>query len=354
MVLMSGIMCVNGKTKHRNAATKARCPLCRSKNGKGGRGVELPDTASVGPKNELDSLREAVQYETPRDIDDRYVDSMYKSAEYAGLLRALNRTRDKKIAGHTENDLLSLMEGEERKRQVLNEEYDDRGGWNRYYLVTGGHLHNNKHCSGLKQNTQLHLTPQVSGLSDEEVVEYAGERMCTSCNPDAPVDALRKKSVLLTPEEKEDAERREKEKAASEARAKEKARKKAANTLPAPVYMPEAYGDKAYPIDSKSKATQAVNYIFEKTRIYGDDLNDDYLPGVVDFLRMTNPDSSDEEILAKTKKKQDAAKRKSIKQSQHYYNQGMGSAEETDAEQSKRIDQAMSWLERGFSSRERV
>ncbi|QIG58183.1 hypothetical protein SEA_SKOG_31 [Gordonia phage Skog] len=87
-------------------------------------------------------------------------------------------------------------------RKVLAVETDKYEGWSRYYLVTGGHLHASTNCSTCFVTTEFQWLTDLSGLSRKEIVELAGERACTVCFPDAPVEARSRKSVLFTDEEK--------------------------------------------------------------------------------------------------------------------------------------------------------
>lgn len=74
--------------------------------------------------------------------------------------------------------------------------------WNRAWIVSGGHVHNTPvGCPGFKYNTQVHLLPECSGLTQDEIVDLAGERACTHCYPSAPLSALQQASKLFAPDE---------------------------------------------------------------------------------------------------------------------------------------------------------
>lgn len=81
--------------------------------------------------------------------------------------------------------------------------------WTRAYLVTGGHLHSSTACSSCYPTTRFFFLPEFSGATEAEIVEAAGERACTVCFPDAPVDVLKKASRLFTPDEEAAAKARE-------------------------------------------------------------------------------------------------------------------------------------------------
>jgi hypothetical protein len=106
----------------------------------------------------------------------------------------------------------------------LQEEFSRRGGWTRCFLVTNtnGHVHRSMSCSTCYPRTQYHWMTEWSAKPYEQIIEDAGSRACTVCYPDAPVD---KPSVMFTPEERADQERREQERQAREAKKAAKAAK---------------------------------------------------------------------------------------------------------------------------------
>jgi hypothetical protein len=107
----------------------------------------------------------------------------------------------------------------------LTQEFRRRGGWTRYYLVdnASGHVHKDKHCSSCFLTTKYAWLIEQSGLSAEELVELAGMQACTVCFPWAPVDVLRRKSQLESPERKAARLEREAKKAAAAAKKAAKA-----------------------------------------------------------------------------------------------------------------------------------
>lgn len=94
---------------------------------------------------------------------------------------------------------LAALEAEEA---VIAEAHRVRQ-WSRSFLVSGGHLHSSTACSTCYPTTSFFFIPALSGMTAEEIVDEAGERACTVCFPDAPVDALRRPSSLRTPDEAE-------------------------------------------------------------------------------------------------------------------------------------------------------
>lgn len=66
-------------------------------------------------------------------------------------------------------------------------EFKRRGGWTRYFVVSGGHLHK-RECSTLRFDTQIGFIPAAAGMDAQEVVETFNYVACTHCFPDAPVE----------------------------------------------------------------------------------------------------------------------------------------------------------------------
>jgi hypothetical protein len=120
-------------------------------------------------------------------------------------------------------------------------EYTRRGGWNRVYLATShdGHAHRGTECSSCHhgdERTSFYWLVRYSGKAEEEIVSDAGERACTACYKSAPVNVLKQKTKMFTPDEVE-------AQAAREAREAERARK-AAEVEAKGITTPE--GDKLY------------------------------------------------------------------------------------------------------------
>lgn len=109
--------------------------------------------------------------ENPRILDDAYG----RNNLYEEVLQA---NRDVKEA---ENDI-----------KVFDEAHARRGSWNRAFLVTNGngHVHSSIDCSTCnkgKNPTKFEAMTNYSNHSEQEIVESAGYRACTTCYPTAPV-----------------------------------------------------------------------------------------------------------------------------------------------------------------------
>lgn len=106
----------------------------------------------------------------------------------------------------------------------LDAEFDGRGGWSRAYLVTDGCVHSSMHCSSCNKGefpTRFFWMIDFSGKTHAEIIEAAGERACTVCYPDAPVNRGQRvvpKSVMFTEEEIERERVRGEEKARRDAK----------------------------------------------------------------------------------------------------------------------------------------
>lgn len=81
--------------------------------------------------------------------------------------------------------------------------------WNRAFIVPGGHVHSSMDCHTLHPTTKIMVIPECSALTAAEVVELAGERACTICYPDAPVEVLRRPTKLFTKDEQTEREFKE-------------------------------------------------------------------------------------------------------------------------------------------------
>ena len=69
-------------------------------------------------------------------------------------------------------------------------------GWNRFFLVPGGHIHSSMHCSTCNRwtngadtvATTFMWLPDLSGLEIDDAIEEYGSILCTVCYKDAPVE----------------------------------------------------------------------------------------------------------------------------------------------------------------------
>lgn len=169
---------------------------------------------------------------------------------------AVEAARAKIEAGEADYTHRSLVESFERaeayrktgddiaeQMEPLDAEFESRGGWPRAFLVvgnSGGHVHSSMDCStcfrqgydgmgNWRDGTKFHWVTDMSGKSEDEIVDAAGERCCTVCYKSAPVETLNKPTSLFTPDEIQKVKDRE----AREIAKKEREAKKIANGLTA-------------------------------------------------------------------------------------------------------------------------
>lgn len=93
----------------------------------------------------------------------------------------------------------------------LGAEFIRRGGWTRWYLVLDGHLHYDVaawRCSRVPTTEHYWMT-EHSGRTEAEMIELAGDRVCTTCFPNAPVAPRPATARFMTPTEAERAAYRE-------------------------------------------------------------------------------------------------------------------------------------------------
>ena len=186
------------------------------------------------------------------------ISQMQTAIAQANDYRARNRISDDQLQAR-----LAPLEAEldkvESQSEVLQQElapygaeFQARGGWPRGWYVPGGHIHRGDHCPSLRPTTQIGLVVELSGKTEDEIVEAAGETACTVCYPNAPVDVLKRAPTVALPDRVE-ADRARAEKAAA---ADAKAAKAAINTLSwggrKPVY------DSGQPITKVSEARSAL------------------------------------------------------------------------------------------------
>lgn len=140
---------------------------------------------------------------------------------------------DQTYVGQNAQRLLDNREAKRREQTAnqdaqapLHAEYRRRP-WTRAFLVTDGHVHSSMECSTCFPTTRFTWLVDLSGKSEAEIVDLAGERACTVCYPSAPtLRSFEKASPLFTEEEAERAAQREQraaEKAARDAKKIEKA-----------------------------------------------------------------------------------------------------------------------------------
>jgi hypothetical protein len=99
------------------------------------------------------------------------------------------------------------MTGNALALEPLGKEWIRRDGWTRWYLINNGHLHydfSTERCSRTIVSRDNHYwMTEFSGKSAAEMIELAGDRVCTTCFPDAPVTFRAPAARFMTPSEAE-------------------------------------------------------------------------------------------------------------------------------------------------------
>lgn len=177
---------------------------------------ETPTLSELAPSAIDDEL--AALYES----DVVHVLAMARNERYlASSIARREKTTSESVLRDLDREIARLqasLEVAEKERAVLalrmrpfHDEFRRRGGWPRAFLVTGGHLHSGMSCSTCNRDgavTRFAWMTELSGATEDEIVQAAGERACTVCFPSAPIDVLRRPSALLTPDERTAAEER--------------------------------------------------------------------------------------------------------------------------------------------------
>ncbi len=84
--------------------------------------------------------------------------------------------------------------------KAIDAEFNARGGWSRYFLVTSstGHIHSSQSCHSCnkgKYATSFALVYAMSDLNAEVAVELLGPSLCSICFPNAPVEMTEQSKI---------------------------------------------------------------------------------------------------------------------------------------------------------------
>lgn len=153
-------------------------------------------------------------------------------------------------------------------QEPLHQEFYRRGGWTRAFIVqnAGGHVHKDMNCSTCFPTTSYGWLPQVSGLTESEIVAKAGSDACTVCYPSAPVETLARARTIFSADE-------ETERAAAAARKAEKdarAAAKAAKAIAHPDGQPLLDGH-GWKVETEVTAQRSLVEILANAQSFGYD-----------------------------------------------------------------------------------
>jgi len=138
------------------------------------------------------------------DMDERSAKREFESSIFAGDRYSSRDSLDRYVKGY--DDATALVESLDVQTNEREQEFDDRGGWSRAFLVenTNGHVHTSMGCSTCNKGdtpTQFAWMPDYSAKGEDTIVADAGERACTTCYPSAPVDTLSRPTKMFGPNE---------------------------------------------------------------------------------------------------------------------------------------------------------
>jgi hypothetical protein len=135
--------------------------------------------------------------------------------------------------------------GEEMR--PMNDEFQRRGGWARYFLVTNGngHVHKSMECSTCYPTTEYGWLYDLAAKSEQAMVNEYGEKACSVCFPSAPsmYEAMLGRGELSTTARATMAERDARRALKAERDAK-KAAKAIANPDGSPLRLSGRFGDR--------------------------------------------------------------------------------------------------------------
>jgi hypothetical protein len=127
---------------------------------------------------------------TPAEIDTELAALQYKLDE---LHRAIDRNAhrmDQTKSEHSLNVIETIIHDLRGKSHLVNDlivalekEYRRRGGWMRVFAVnnSNGHFHRTRRCRNTYDTTDWVWMPELSGLTNAEVVDRTGKMSCLTC-----------------------------------------------------------------------------------------------------------------------------------------------------------------------------
>lgn len=119
-----------------------------------------------------------------QDLEELMRDWLTANPDDARNASCVRRTLDRLDAARTAIDTLN---GE---IATLDAVFHAAGGWTRFFLVQGGHIHSSLHCSTCnngRQRTRFGWLPALSGRTEADAVAEHGAILCSVCYPSAPV-----------------------------------------------------------------------------------------------------------------------------------------------------------------------
>lgn len=147
--------------------------------------------------------------------------------------------------------------------QPFNDEFERRGGWARYFLVTNGngHVHKSMHCSTCFPTTQYAWLVDLAAKNEHQMVEAHGESACSVCFPSAPseYEAMKAAGRVSHAERATNAEKAARD-AERARRASEKESKAISNPDGSPLKLGGRFGDTVRTlVTARKELVDAIN-----------------------------------------------------------------------------------------------
>jgi hypothetical protein len=169
--------------------------------------------------------------QTPVEIDTKLAELQFEASKCNAVIARYENAPDDWARSRLESsydDALDRLFDLQAEIAPLEAEYLSRR-WPRYWHVSNvnGHIHNSLHCSSCFPDTRYGWRTDLSGLTEEEVVEREAYNACSVCMPIAPAE--QKAARERHNQEQRDAKAAERQ-AKKDAKA-EKARERAAKLV---------------------------------------------------------------------------------------------------------------------------
>jgi len=147
--------------------------------------------------------------QTPCEIDtqlaaiyERFFRTRMRESQYEQ--RVMDARDGRKLYGQSLEEIEAAWAKVRAERKAIQDEmtpfeneFARRGGWRRYYLVPGGHVHRERSCSTCHWNTQFGWLVNLADCDESAMVQAHGDAACAVCFPEVQThpDFLRAKAL---------------------------------------------------------------------------------------------------------------------------------------------------------------
>lgn len=168
-------------------------------------------------------------FTTPVEIDTEIARLRFELSKAVVAIDRYENTDDEWLRSRLEADYEKAVDAQIRLNEALaplEAEYLARR-WPRYWHVSNnnGHIHNSLHCTSCFPDTQYGWRTDLSGLTEEEVVEREACNACSVCMPIAPAEQKAARERYNKAQRDAKAAERQAKKDAKAAKSQERARK---------------------------------------------------------------------------------------------------------------------------------